>query len=468
MDRGFYIIMAAQFFSALADNALLITAIAMLREIQAPAEYEPLLKLFFTISYVILAAFVGAFADSMPKGRVMLISNTIKIIGCVMMIAGTNPLYAYAVVGLGAAAYSPAKYGILTEYLPHSKLVVANSWIEGLTVAAIIMGTMAGGWLISPYVQELFHAADTLLFGEVAGSLLDYSMSAIAGLYLIAALFNLWVPDTGVDHRVLHRNPVYLVRDFAHCVKLLWTDKLGQITLAVTTLFWGAGATLQYIMLRWAEVALNIPLHQATYLQGIFAAGVAIGAVLAGKLIPIDKSVRVIPVGIAMGIAALLMIPVHSLLPATVLMIAVGAMAGFFVVPMNALLQHRGHILMGAGHSIAVQNFNENLGILVMLALYTLMVSADLPIWLVILLFGSFIIISMTLVRRWHLFNMREHKAELERLLATAAAAHQPIHTGPVQTTGQALKEHIPKPGAVVHTTVRAISRGPGRRRKRR
>ncbi|MDD4881621.1 MAG: lysophospholipid transporter LplT [Gallionellaceae bacterium] len=467
MDRGFYIIMAAQFFSALADNALLITAIAMLREIHAPAEYEPLLKLFFTFSYVALAAFVGAFADSMPKGRVMLISNTIKVVGCLMMIAGTNPLYAYAVVGLGAAAYSPAKYGILTEYLPHSKLVIANSWIEGLTVGAIIIGTMAGGWLISPYVQESFHSVDAMLFGELAGSLLDYSMGAIAGLYMIAALFNLWVPDTGVDHRVLHSNPWFLLRDFGHCVKLLWLDKLGQITLAVTTLFWGAGATLQYIMLRWAETALSIRLDQATYLQGIFAAGVAIGAVLAGKLIPIDKSVRVIPVGIAMGLAALLMIPVHSLLPAAALMVVVGAMAGFFVVPMNALLQHRGHILMGAGHSIAVQNFNENLGILVMLALYTLMVKANLPIWLVIVMFGVFIIVSMSLVRSWHQFNMREHKDELERLLAIAAAAHQPQHTGQTQTTGQMLKVYLPRPRNMVRNTVRFI-RGPGRRNRRR
>lgn len=440
MDRGFFIIMVAQFFSALADNALLLTAIAMLREIQAPAEYEPLLKLFFTVSYVVLAAFVGAFADSMPKGRVMLISNTIKIIGCVMMIIGINPLYAYGVVGLGAAAYSPAKYGILTEYLPHSKLVIANSWIEGLTVGAIILGTIVGGWLISPAVSQAFGTLDRLLFDGFADSLLDYSMGAIAALYFIAAFFNLWVPDTGVDHRVLHRNPVFLVRDFAHCVRLLWFDKLGQITLAVTTLFWGAGATLQYIMLRWAEHALHIPLYQATYLQGVFAVGVAIGAVLAGKLVAIDKSVRVIGVGIAMGFAALLMIAVQSLLPAILLMISVGAMAGFFVVPMNALLQHRGHILMGAGHSIAVQNFNENLGILVMLALYTLMIAADLPIWLVITLFGGFIIVSMYLVQRWHIFNMRQHKEELERLLAVASAAHHPPRPSQ-QTTASALQE---------------------------
>jgi hypothetical protein len=169
-----------------------------------------------------------------------------------------------------------------------------------------------------------------------------------------------------------------------------------------------------------------------------------------------------------MGFAALLMIPIHSVIPAALLMIVVGAMAGFFVVPMNALLQHRGHILMGAGHSIAVQNFNENLGILVMLALYTLMVKADMPIWLVILMFGVFIIVSMSLVRHWHLFNMREHKGELEHLLAIAAAAHQPLHVGHAQTTGQVLKDHLPKPRVMVRKTVQALIRGPGRRGNRR
>lgn len=420
MNRGFYIIMAAQFFSALADNALLITAIALLREMQSPAEYEPLLKLFFTISYVLLAAFVGAFADSLPKGRVMFISNTIKIVGCVMMIVGVPPLYAYAVVGLGAAAYSPAKYGILTEYLPHSKLVLANSWIEGLTVSAIILGTILGGWLISPMVHDLFSWLDQLVEGGLFVSLLDYSMTAIALLYFVAAIFNLWVPNTGVDHKPARKSPVYLIRDFAHCVRLLWVDKLGQISLAVTTLFWGAGATLQFIMLRWAEEFLHIPLHQAAYLQVVFAVGIAIGAVFAGKLIPIHKSVKVISLGIAMGLGAALMVFVNGMLPAIVLMLVVGAMAGFFVVPMNALLQHRGHILMGAGHSIAVQNFNENLSILVMLALYAMLVWAELSVQTVIILFSLFIAASMYLVRRWHQSNMQVHKAELERLLEAA------------------------------------------------
>ena len=450
MPRGFYIIMAAQFFSALADNALLIAAIASLREIQAPAEYEPLLKLFFTISYVVLAAFVGAFADSMPKGRVMFISNSIKVLGCLMMIGGLHPLLAYALVGLGAAAYSPAKYGILTEYLPHSKLVMANSWIEGLTVAAIILGTIVGGWLISPEVINVFGTVNSIMVHGGGSDLLNYSMGVIALLYVLAAIFNLWVPNTGVDHRPAHTNPLYLMSDFAHCVRLLWKDKLGQITLAVTTLFWGAGAALQFIMLHWAEVSLKLRLDEATYVQAIFAVGVAIGAVLAGRFVPISKSVKVIIVGIVMGVTAAAMVFIQEKIPAMILMVAIGAMAGFFVVPMNALLQHRGHILMGAGHSIAVQNFNENLSILVMLALYAMLVWADLSINTVIILFGLFIAASMYLVHRWHQRNMREHKDELEHLLAIAAFQHQISPATQAPTVAADLKHVIPPAGKVI------------------
>ncbi|MDD3355268.1 lysophospholipid transporter LplT, partial [Zoogloea sp.] len=239
MPFGFYMIMAAQFFSALADNALLIASIYMLREMQSPQEYEPLLKLFFTLSYVLLAAFVGAFADSMPKWRVMLISNTIKIMGCSLMFFGVHPLFAYAIVGLGAAAYSPAKYGILTEYLPHRLLVVANGWIEGLTVGAIILGTLVGGMLIKPSFSATLLNVDFPLIDTGVDTVPEMSLCVIGVLYLIAALFNLKVPDTGVDHKALKSNPLYLIHDFNHCLKLLWRDKLGQISLATTTLFWG-------------------------------------------------------------------------------------------------------------------------------------------------------------------------------------------------------------------------------------
>ena len=409
MPLGFYIIMAAQFFSALADNALLIVAIAALREMQAPAEYEPLLKTFFTVSYVALAAFVGAFADSMPKGRVMLISNGIKVIGCSMMFFGVHPLLAYAIVGLGAAAYSPAKYGILTEYLPHRLLVVANGWIEGLTVSAIILGVMIGGALIKPEIATAILAFDFPGIETGIDTVGEMAIGLIAILYLIAAVINIYVPNTGVDHKPLKKNPWYLVHEFNHCLMLLWRDRLGQISLAVTTLFWGAGATLQFIVITWSETALNLDLSKSSMLQGVVAIGVAIGAIFAARLVTLRKSLKVIPLGIAMGLIVLALNFVSDLSLAIPLLILVGGLSGFFVVPMNALLQHRGHILMGAGHSIAVQNFNENLSILAMTGIYYAMVRADLSIYTVLTLFGLFVSGTMLLVKRRHEANQREH-----------------------------------------------------------
>ena len=409
MPIGFYIIMAAQFFSALADNALLIVAIATLREMHAPAAYEPLLKTFFTVSYVALAAFVGAFADSMPKWRVMFISNTVKIVGCALLFYSVHPLVAYAIVGLGAAAYSPAKYGILTEYLPQRQLVVANAWVEGLTVFAIITGVVIGGMLIQPGTALKLLAFDFPLIDTGVNTVSEMALCFVGFFYLLASIFNLYIPETGVDHRVLHKNPWYLVREFNHCLTLLWRDRLGQISLAVTTLFWGAGATLQFIVIKWAEVALQLDLSKSSMLQGVVALGVALGAVGAAKMITLRKSIKVIPLGITMGIIVLIMNFVHVVWLAVPLLVIIGMLSGYFVVPMNALLQHRGHILMGAGHSIAVQNFNENLSILIMTGVYYLMVKADLSIYWVITLFGVFVSTSMLLVKRRHEANQRQH-----------------------------------------------------------
>lgn len=409
MPFGFYIIMAAQFFSALADNALLIAAIAALRDMQAPEALEPLLKTSFTLSYVLLAAFVGAFADSMPKWRVMFISNMIKIVGCIMMFLSVNPLVAYAVVGLGAAAYSPAKYGILTEYLPHRLLVVANGWIEGLTVGAIILGVLVGGLLISPDVAQTLMRFDIPVLRTVIDTPSEITIAIIGTLYVLAAIFNLYVPDTGVDHKILRKNPFFLVHEFNHCLKLLWRDRLGQISLAVTTLFWGAGATLQFIVIKWSEVTLNLDLSKSSMLQGVVAIGVAAGAIMAAKRITLRKSVNVIPMGIAMGFIVLIMNFVTNFWVAIPLLILIGYMSGYFVVPMNALLQHRGHILMGAGHSIAVQNFNENLSILIMTGLYYLMMKYDVSIHIVITAFALFVAGSMYLVKRRFEANQRQH-----------------------------------------------------------
>jgi MFS transporter, LPLT family, lysophospholipid transporter len=422
MKKGFYTIMAAQFFSSLADNALLIAAIALLKDLHAPNWMTPLLKLFFVLSYVVLAAFVGAFADSRPKGRVMFITNSIKVVGCAMMLFGTHPLIAYGVVGFGAAAYSPAKYGILTELLPPERLVAANGWIEGTTVGSIILGTVFGGALISPHVASHLIRHTPAWINTPA----EAAMGVIMAIYVVAALFNLRIPDTGARYPRQQHGPIRLITDFAECFQMLWRDKLGQISLAVTTLFWGAGATLQFIVLKWAEVSLGMSLSQGAVLQALVAVGVAGGAVAAASRIPLKKSLSVLPVGIMMGIAIMAMafytrdlFPPHwglnigrvhfsgYLFFAYIFLIVVGALSGFFVVPMNALLQHRGHVLLSAGHSIAVQNFNENLSVLVMLCLYAVLVWLDVPVTIVIMLFGTFVCLMMWLVMRRHQANQR-------------------------------------------------------------
>lgn len=401
MNRGFYIILAAQFLSALADNALLFAAIALLKDLHAPGWQTPVLQQAFIVSYIVLAPFVGAFADSMPKGRVMFISNNIKFFGCAAMLIGVNPLLAYGIAGFGAAAYSPAKYGILTEYLPPSKLVLANSWMEGLTVAAIVLGAIVGGVLVSPKVTGSL-IADWELAAVGLNSPAELAIAVIALIYIAAALVNLRIPLVPIDHKPLSRNPMFLLNDFVHCFKLLWKDPLGQVSLGVTTLFWGAGATLRLIVLGWAAVALNYDIGEAAKLTAWVAIGIAIGSVLAAKFVKLEHSVNVLPVGIAMGLVVMLMIPVtHSAL-AIALLILIGAMGGYFVVPMNALLQHRGHLLMGAGSSIAVQNFNENLSIFVMLGLYAAMTKLDFSIYAIIFVFGLLLSGVMTALYRKH------------------------------------------------------------------
>lgn len=408
MNRGFYTIMGAQFFSSLADNALLIAAISILTASHSPAWMTPLLKLFFVVSYVVLAAFVGAFADALPKGRVMMITNIIKITGCGMLFLHVHPLLSYAVVGFGAAAYSPAKYGILTELLPAEKLVAANGWIEGLTMISIILGTVAGGALVNPRISSNLLSFDLPFVDTGIDTPVEAALSVIMLTYLVATLFNMRIPDTGVRYPDQERSPVKLIIDFSHCYRKLWQDKLGQITLSVTTLLWGAGATLHFIVFKWAEKSLHMPLDKSSVLVGVTAIGMALGAAGAARLIPLKKSLSVMPLGIAMGVTVMTLIFVTSVWVAYPLLLLIGALAGFYVVPMNALLQHRGHVLMSAGHSIAVQNFNENISILLMLALYALMVKLELDINVVIILFGTFLAATVCVVMRKHAANQRE------------------------------------------------------------
>jgi len=325
----------------------------------------------------------------------MLIANTVKFAGCLTMLAGLHPLLAYAIVGIGAAMYSPAKYGILTALLPPEKLVVANSWMEGTTVAAIVLGAIIGGALINPQFAESILSRAGLSAVVIAPK---FAIVAITSLYLGAAIINLFIPRLPIDHLLPSKSPLYVLHDFWHSFKLLWRDPLGQVSLAVTTLFWGVGATLRLLIIAWAALNLKYGLDQATQLTAASAFGIAIGSILAGKFVRLQRAISVLPAGILLGLVPIALIWVESLLPALLLLLLAGVLAGYFVVPMNALLQHRGHLLMGAGHSIAQQNFNENISILVLTGAYALMVRADWHIHTIVWVFGLFISSVMTAI----------------------------------------------------------------------
>ncbi len=420
MKRGFFTIMSAQFFSSLADQALLVGAIELLKTTQQPAWQIPALGPMFALFYVVLAPFVGAFADAVPKGKVMFYSNLIKIVGCLMMLVGAHPLLSYAVVGLGAAAYSPAKYGILTELLPPSQLVKANGWIEGLTILSIILGIVLGGQLVGPHLAPHLLAIDLPYIDTGIDTPPQAAIAALVSLYVLAAGFNLFIPRTDTPLQPLEHGVMALVRDFASCNSKLWSDKLGQISLATTTLFWGASGNLRIILFPWAAVALAYTTTQASNLGGVVALGTATGAVLASVYMRLDRATRVIPLGIVMGAMLISLVAVRSVWAAVPFLIVLGLVGGYLVVPMNALLQHRGASLMGSGRSIAVQNFNEQACILGLGALYTGMTKIGLSTYTAIALFGMMIALTMWMVRRWHLRNCVNHPEEIQRLLAHA------------------------------------------------
>ena len=420
MKRGFYTIMAAQFFSSLADNALFVGAVQLLRTSQAPEWQQAALVPMFALFYVVLAPWVGAFADALPKGKVMFISNAIKVVGCLMMLLGVHPLLAYAIVGLGAAAYSPAKYGILTELLPSSQLVKANGWIEGLTIASIILGVLLGGQLVGPAVSSALLSLDVPFLETGIDTPPEAAIAMMVLVYMLAAWFNTRIPLTGVDMRAMPRNPFVLVPDFWRCNMSLWRDRLGQISLATTTLFWGVSGNLRYIVLAWAAAALGYSVTQASSLVGVVAIGTAVGAVVASMRMRLEHATLVMPLGIGMGLLVILLNFIDNVWLAAPFLVLLGGLGGFLVVPMNALLQHRGHNLMGAGRSIAVQNFNEQTCILALGGLYSLSTGLGLSAFGAITAFGLVVASCMWLIQLWHARNLRVDGAEVQRLLNIA------------------------------------------------
>jgi MFS family permease len=420
MKRGFYTIMSAQFFSSLADNALFVGAVQLLRSTGSPEWQQAALVPMFALFYVVLAPFVGAFADAYPKGQVMLYSNSIKIFGCLMMLFGTHPLLSYAIVGLGAAAYSPAKYGILTELLPSSQLVKANGWIEGLTISSIILGVLLGGQLVSRAVSSELLSFDLPFIDTGIDTPPEAAISVLILVYLIAAWFNTRIPHTDVPMRPMPRYLVSLLPDFWHCNTRLWRDRLGQISLSTTTLFWGVSGNLRYIVLAWAAAALGYSVTQASTLVGVVAIGTAVGAVVASVRMRLEQATNVLPLGIGMGILVILLNFISNVWVAAPFLVLLGALGGFLVVPMNALLQHRGHNLMGAGRSIAVQNFNEQACILGLGGFYSLSTGMGLSAFGAISVFGVVVAGFMWVIKRWHARNCRVHAAEVDYLLDIA------------------------------------------------
>lgn len=419
-------VLGAQFFSSLADNALLIAAIALLTSLAAPDWMTPLLRLAFVLSYILLAAWVGVLSDMWPKGRVMFVTNLIKIGGCLLLLFGSHPLLAYGVVGAGAAAYSPAKYGILSEILPPEKLVAANGWMEGLTVISIILGIVLGGVLVDPVVGEaLVDFAHVPVIGQT--TLADAAIAVVTLVYVVAALINLKIRDTGAKYPNVRFNALGNVITFAKTCKTIFTDTFCVSSLLVTTLFWGTGAVLQFLVLRWADERLGLPLSQASMLQAVVSVGIAFGAVLAARFVPIHRAFHVLWTGVAMGLAVAAMsfysesfVPGAvtigaesvrvSVLVACLMMIVVGTLAGLFLVPMNAVFQRRGQLLLSSGQAVAVQNLSENTMILTMLGIYALLVKLELSVLATMCAFGLFLAVAMAAIL-YHRFYLKSDQA---------------------------------------------------------
>lgn len=384
MPAGFYLLIAAQFFSALADNALLIVTIALMESRDFAGWWAPMLKFGFTLAYVLLAPGVGDLADAIPKAKLMIWMNLVKLLGAAALLCSVHPVIAFCFVGLGAAGYAPGKYGLITELVPPVRLVAANGWIEVSAVMAALLGTALGGvlvgshWLQSPVVGWAQLHLATLGLGE-AGPL-SVSLAGLLILYLLAGGLNLGIPDSGVRYPAVSAHLRALLRAFQKANRTLWRDHEGGLSLAVTTLFWGVGATLQFMVLRWAQECLGLTLSQAAYLQAAVALGVVMGAALAGHLVPLSRAPAVMVAGLGLGLLLPVLAGVQTLPWALALLLLAGALGGFMVVPLNALLQHRGFVLLSAGRSVAVQGFNENLGILVMLSLYAALLAAEMSI----------------------------------------------------------------------------------------
>lgn len=381
-SKGMLSVIVAQFLSAFGDNALLFATLALLKAQFYPDWSQPVLQMVFVGAYILFAPFVGQIADSFAKGRVMMVANGLKLAGAAGICLGVNPFVGYTLVGIGAAAYSPAKYGILGELTTGDKLVKANGLMEASTIAAILLGSVAGGVL-----------ADWNVIAALVACALAYAGAVAANLFipkLVAA-------RPGQSWRLSA-----MTRSFFSACVVLWRNGETRFSLVGTGLFWGAGVTLRFLLVLWVPVALGITDNATpTYLNAMVAVGIVVGAGAAAKLVMLETVSRCMPAGILIGVVVAIFSLQHALLPAYALLLLIGMLGGFFVVPLNALLQERGKKSVGAGNAIAVQNLGENSAMLLMLGLYSLAVLVGVPAVAIGIGFGVLFALAIAALWIW-------------------------------------------------------------------
>ena len=403
MPNGFFYLISAQFASGLADNALLILGIAFLHEQGYPGWWAPLLKFSFTLSYVFLAPLMGPLADAFSKAKLMACMNALKVVGVAFIFTSFHPMLAFAIAGMAASAYAPAKYGLVTETVPAEQLVKANGWLEVTVVMAVILGTASGGLLVA---SKSFAWMSTLnlSFIELLGLSLETQYAgpllSLIVIYSIAGLLNFGIPSVNIRYVQQSMKPVALFKNFIQSNRILWQDPVGKLALAVTTLFWGIGAVVQFAVLLWAKEALNMPLEQASLLQAVVAFGVIFGAGMAGHYVALKNAYKVLPLGLWLGLSLPALAFSTSLWMAIPLMLITGFAGGMLMVPMNALLQNRGYTLLTAGRSIAVQGFNENASVMIMLGVYSGLLALELPLQWVMVMMGTVMTLGMIYLMR--------------------------------------------------------------------
>jgi MFS family permease len=403
MPKGFFYLISAQFASGLADNALLILGIAFLHEQGYPGWWAPLLKFSFTLSYVFLAPLMGPLADAFSKAKLMACMNALKVVGVAFIFTSFHPMLAFAIAGMAASAYAPAKYGLVTETVPADQLVKANGWLEVTVVMAVILGTACGGLLVASK-SFVWMSTLNLSFIELLGLSLETQYAgpllSLIVIYSIAGLLNFGIPSVNIRYVQQSMKPIALFKNFIQSNRILWQDPVGKLSLAVTTLFWGIGAVVQFAVLLWAKESLNMPLEQASLLQAVVAFGVIFGAGMAGHCVALQNAYKVLPLGLWLGLSLPALAFSTSLWMAIPLMLITGFAGGMLMVPMNALLQNRGYTLLTAGRSIAVQGFNENASVMVMLGVYSGLLALELPLQWVMVIMGSVMTLGIIYLMR--------------------------------------------------------------------